>query len=227
MLRRSASSGTRPTSGLRVPNAADLQPISCPTPRSSRHRSAAPTDLFRATPGRRGGVVTLEAAARGPGRRRPARQRPSFRQVLRLPTWPATRRGISSCRSSSTARLVPRRRGRPVAPAGRPGLRPEVPVPRPGPPDPGQPRALRADRPVDRQEWRPAQRPVPPGDRDRLRRRMAGAIYRGLSGTCSPRLPLAVRTPNRVFLCHTIPDAPRPRRLDLASSRPTPGPTNR
>ena len=41
-------------------------------------------------------------------------------------------------------------------------------------------------------------------------------------------LPLAVRTPNRVFLCHTIPDGHRPRHArPRRCSRPTPGPPRR
>ena len=147
------------------------------------------TDLFRSTPGRRGGVVTLESAddvlvvgdLHG--------NLPSFRKVLedvRARREPATAPGPAG--AHPRVELLSRRRRRQVAPARRPGRRPEVPVPRPGPPDPGQPRALRADRARDRQERRHAQRPVPPGDRDAPTARMPERSTRPIT-TSSPPSP--------------------------------------
>ena len=91
--------------------------------------------------------------------------------------------------------------------------RAEVPVPRPGPPDPGQPRAVRADRPADRQERRRAQRPVPPGDRDRLRH---ACRRRSTRPTTTLRRPAPGRPDPepRLRLPHD-PRPDRPRRLDL------------
>ena len=158
--------------------------------------------LFRATPGRSGGVVTLD----------PARTAevmvvgdlhgniPVFRQVLdvaALAEHPGRHLVLQELVHGPW--MYPDDKGRPVAPARRPGLRTEVPVPRAGTPDPGQPRALGADRPLDRQERRAAQRPLPQGGRHGLwrarrggLRRLSGAVRRAAArrADAEPRVPL-------------------------------------
>ena len=169
------------------------------------------TELFRSTPGRRGGSSRSTTADEVMVVGDLHGNTPAFRKVLEVAAL-ARHPGAAPRPAGADPRApaLPRRRRRQVAPARRPGLGAEVPVPRPRPPDPGQPRALRADRPDDRQERDDAQRPVPQGDRDRLRRPRDGEVYDAYRDLFAA-LPLAVRTPNRVFLCHTIPDPIAPR----------------
>ncbi len=104
---------------------------------------------------------------------------PAFRQVLIVRPRPAAAAAPGPPGADPRAPALPGRRRRQVASAGRRRLRPEVPVPRPGPPDPRQPRAIRADRPADRQVGRAAQRPLPRRDQHRLRGSGDGGV-RGL-----------------------------------------------
>ena len=129
----------------------------CPTRRKSWRRSNGRPSLFRATPGRRGGLITLDESRRGgDGRRRPPRQHPCVPAGARRrrPREGKPNRHLVLQELIHGHRHYPDEQGDKVAPARRHRLGAQVPVPRPGPPDPGQPRAFRADRPADRQVGR-------------------------------------------------------------------------
>ena len=175
-------------------------------------------------PGRSGGIIALGTGRRGDGRRRPARQLPAFKKVLALAALdrhPGRHLVLQELIHGHAH--VSRRQGGSFAPAPGRGRGAQVPVSRAGPPDPGQSRALRADGPDHRQGRRGAQRQVPHGDR---RRPMAHRRTRSTRRTraCSPRCRW--RSGRRIasIVCHTLPDAGRPRHArPRAARRPTPG----
>ena len=158
------------------------------------------TDLFRSTPGRRGGVITVESALDVLVVGDLHGNLPFFRKVLEesaLAKNPQRHLVLQELIHGSS--FYPDDGGDKSHQLVDLVCRAEVPVPRPGPPDPGQPRALRADGAPDRQERRHAQRHVSPGDRDELRhacrrdlRVLPGPLRRAPPGgpDPQPRLPL-------------------------------------
>ena len=120
----------------------------------------------------------------------------------------------------------PGRQGRPLAPAPGPRGCAQVPVSRPGPPDPGQSRALRADGPDHRQGRQDPQHDVPHGDR---RRPTAPRPARSMRPTRSSSPRSRWRSARRTASSSATrsPTSPTSTRWTSSSSRPTPGPRRR
>ena len=172
------------------------------------------THHSRSTPGRRRGVVTLDSAddvlvvgdLHG--------NFPAFREVLEVSGL-----AVNPQRHLRSQELVD-------GPSSYPDdgddkshqlvdlvCRPEVRVPRAGPPDPGQRRALRAHRPADRQERSLPQRHFPPGARDPYGTHaddILAAYHRPLRDAAPGRPDAQPRLP--------LPHDPRRRRPSTAST---------
>ena len=138
-------------------------------------------------PGRSGGIITLERADEVMVVGDLHGNIPAFKKVLTLAALDRNPGRHLVLQELIHGPLdLPGRQGGPLAPAPGRGRGAQVPVSRSGPPDPGQSRAFRADRPVIGKDGEDPQRQVSHGDRDGLRR-VGRRDLRGLQGASSPR----------------------------------------